>query len=76
MITCKYCYGGGELWTECCNGAAGCSCRGQQVYMGNCRVCGGRGELEEDVNSRANLDVIRNMCSPTGFIGNPYGRLR
>lgn len=66
---------GGELWTECCNGAGGCDCRGQQVYMGSCRVCHGAGWVRPGTKSNANLDAIRAMA-PGGYLGNPYGRLR
>ena len=65
----------GELWIECCNGSGGCDCQGQQVYLGSCRVCHGRGWKRPDADDRANLDTMRSMA-PGGYLGNPYGRLR
>ena len=77
MNKCKYCHGSGELWTECCNGASGCECGGREISLGQCRVCHGRGVLDEDVfvDSTANLDAVRAHIIG-GYIGNPYGRSR
>lgn len=57
----------GRWETECCNGAYGCSCRGQTVDMGICNVCNGEGWHAPDANTRANADYIRN--SGMMFVG-------
>lgn len=60
MQTCPGCDGSGSWETECCNGAGGCSCRGERVDMGSCNVCGGTGEVQADgsFNASANVDAI------------------
>lgn len=61
LIRCTACIGG--RWeAECCNGSSGCSCGGQPVDMGACRVCGGTGWRSPDANVRANADAIRGLC--------------
>lgn len=63
---CKYCNGSGRWETECCNGADNCSCRGDTVDMGECRVCCGTGKLESGKEYRnLNAESIQGMC----FIG-------
>lgn len=58
LMRCDCCENG--RWeTECCNGAYGCSCRGQRVDMGRCNVCRGTGWRRPDANTRANVDTIR-----------------
>jgi len=47
MEKCKRCYGTGEMDTECCNGAGGCSCKGQTVYL-PCTYCDGTGYVEDN----------------------------
>jgi len=58
LIPCEYCENG-TWFTECCNGAGGCSCHGELVNMGNCHVCNGTGWRRLDANIRANSDFIR-----------------
>lgn len=62
-MRCPGCNGDGQFWTECCNGAGGCSCRGQIINLGSCRVCGGSGQVEPDqmYDSEANLRAIRGL---------------
>jgi hypothetical protein len=66
-MRCPGCLGDGEWWTVCCNGAGGCSCKGQPINMGRCNVCGGCGHVPDDgsYDSRANLKKIQGL----GFIG-------
>lgn len=67
MERCRNCEDG-HWFTECCNGAGGCDCRGQQIDMGPCNVCGGTGWIDADnpsVDTRANLRTIQGQC----FIG-------
>jgi hypothetical protein len=64
MQRCECC-DNGQWWTECCNGAGGCDCRGQPIQMGACNVCGGTGWCRVDADTRANLRTIEGMC----FIG-------
>ena len=47
MEKCKRCYGTGKMDTECCNGADGCSCKGQTVYL-PCTYCNGTGYVENN----------------------------
>lgn len=64
MKACPNCDGTGQWECECCSGAGGCSCRGQAVPMGDCRVCHGTGQLPDDdsgVNYSANIDMIRGL---------------
>ena len=63
--SCRACGGSGEWFTECCSGAGGCSCRGDIVSMGRCRVCDGRGVEPEGADPAANLATIEGY----GFIG-------
>lgn len=59
---CPGCLGSGRFESACCNGANGCSCRGDIVDMGACRVCGGRGQVVAgQFNPRANLESIAGM---------------
>ncbi len=60
-VPCRSCENG-EWWTECCNGAGGCSCRGQRVHMGTCNVCHGTGYHTPSANVLANVDTIRGYC--------------
>lgn len=60
---CKCCENG-TWYAECCNGAGGCSCHGDLVEMGPCRVCGGSGWARPDADKRANARSIT-----TCFIG-------
>lgn len=61
-IKCPNCYGSGRFETECCNGAGGCSCRGDVVDMGKCRVCDGSGRvIDGEYDSRANLRIIQGL---------------
>ena len=58
---CNHCEGG--RWAvECCSGAGGCDCRGQEVDMGQCNVCGGTGWKRPDADMRANLRTIEGRC--------------
>ncbi len=59
---CEACNGTGEWEAECCNGADGCSCRGEPVYMGKCRVCGGTGLKHKGANPMANVKSIEGKC--------------
>ncbi len=64
LIQCEMCEGG--IWyTECCNGANGCDCKGQMVEMGQCNVCKGTGWRRLDANKMANCEAIRGRC----FVG-------
>lgn len=66
--SCPNCYGSGNWEAECCNGRGGCSCRGEVVNMGTCRVCQGSGRvLDGHYNPRANSDFI--MRTGACFIG-------
>lgn len=63
-INCPSCYGTGEWETECCNGAGGCSCRGQVVPMGRCNVCNGSGKVPANVTPeqlKANCRAIAGL---------------
>lgn len=62
---CPGCGGQGEWWAECCNGAGGCSCHGQPVYMGMCNVCNGKGEVSDNADTMSNVKIIEGAC----FIG-------
>src|SRR5688572_8402759 len=67
MKPCPCCWHG-QWEAECCNGADGCSCRGQRVPMGRCNVCDGTGQVREDmqgVDTFANSRAIAGRC----FIG-------
>lgn len=55
---CGACHGEGRWYTECCNGAYGCSCGGDIVPMGRCNVCRGTGVEPEDSDPAANLAAI------------------
>ena len=68
LETCPSCYGSGEWETECCSGAGGCSCRGGVISMGQCNVCGGKGQVPTTISDEqrmANCRVIKGLC----FIG-------
>ncbi len=54
----------GVWWAECCNGAHGCTCKGQPVMMGMCNVCNGRGFVDENSDPMANVKTIN-----SGYIG-------
>lgn len=58
LVKCEMCENG-VWWSECCNGAEGCSCQGQPVNMGTCNVCGGKGFRKPNANKNANSDYIR-----------------
>ena len=64
MLKCESCYDG-RVIAACCNGAGGCSCRGDFVDMGPCRVCGGSGWREDGSDPMANVHSIAGLC----FIG-------
>ena len=72
-MTCPSCAGSGVWETECCDGSGGCTCRGQIVPMGTCNVCGGSGEVSEDISDeqrKANCRAIAGLH----FIGSgPIG---
>ncbi len=63
LIKCKMC-NNGQWQAACCNGAGGCSCRGDLVEMGMCNVCNGTGWRREDADVKANIKTIK-----TCFIG-------
>lgn len=64
MIRCECCENG--IWyTECCNGADGCSCEGLPINMGPCNVCEGTGYRRPDADTKANVKTIQGSC----FIG-------
>jgi hypothetical protein len=66
-IVCPACNGEGTWYTECCDGSQHCSCHGQPVFMGQCKVCHGTGKvIEGQYNIEANRDSIRGM-SYIGF---------
>jgi hypothetical protein len=56
----------GRLYTECCNGAGGCSCRGEFVDLGKCQLCKGTGFMREDVDKNANIRIIRSLAEAGG----------
>lgn len=64
LIKCEQCIGG-RLALECCNGANGCSCKGEVVDMGDCNVCGGSGWHRQDTDTLSNIKAIQGRC----FIG-------
>lgn len=55
----------GTWFAECCSGANGCDCHGQQINMGTCNVCKGSGLIDETSDRRANIKTIQGRC----FIG-------
>lgn len=59
------CCENGNWYAACCNGAGGCSCRGELVDMGPCHVCHGTGWKRPDADTRANVRTIEGQC----FIG-------
>ena len=59
------CCENGEWFAACCNGADGCSCRGELVPMGRCHVCRGTGWKRPEADERANVRTIEGLC----FIG-------
>lgn len=64
MMRCPGCYGSGQWESECCNGADGCSCRGQLVPMGTCNVCHGAGQVPVNISEeqkRANCRAIAGL---------------
>jgi hypothetical protein len=65
MQQCSACYGQGTWEVACCNGSGGCSCRGGLVPMGECNVCQGTGEMDENADTMANVRAIQGF----GFIG-------
>ena len=74
MIACECCgYFGdhrGRIMAECCNGAGGCSCGGQAVDCGTCRVCNGTGFRRVDADNRANLRHIQRLAEMRrGYLG-------
>lgn len=60
-VRCDHCTNGRFL-AECCNGSSGCSCGGQEVDMGLCRVCYGTGWRTADADTTANIRAIGNRC--------------
>lgn len=64
-VPCRMCDGRGQWEAACCNGAGGCSCRGDFVPMGTCRVCHGYGQHAPDADTTANVKAIQGFC----FIG-------
>jgi hypothetical protein len=63
---CPNCHGSGELWVECCNGS-NCTCHGEPVMLGKCRVCNGSGVVGDNPNTMANSQFIRKMGC--GYLG-------
>ena len=62
LVVCPGCGGIGSWETACCSGVGGCSCGGELVDMGTCRVCGGQGSVDDnDHNPRANLEAISGL---------------
>ena len=60
-VHCECCEGG--IWfSECCDGSNGCSCKGETVNMGRCKVCLGTGRRRKDADTRANLRTIAGMA--------------
>jgi len=61
-IICPGCGGSGRFETECCNGMSGCSCRGEIIDLGPCRVCDGQGTVIEGQYDRyANRREIQGL---------------
>lgn len=61
-LTCPNCLGQGVWEAECCNGASGCSCKGQTVQMGTCQVCHGSGQVKDgEYDGMANLRMIEGL---------------
>lgn len=58
---CEHC-DNGRWEAECCNGSSGCSCGGEPVDMGPCRVCNGTGWRTDDADRTANLRSIQGLC--------------
>jgi hypothetical protein len=65
-ICCPGCGGDGRFLSECCNGSGGCSCRGEVVDLGACRVCHGSGRVVEGEYDRA---ANRNVIAGLHFLG-------
>lgn len=62
---CPNCCGTGQWESSCCNGAGGCSCRGEIVPMGRCLSCRGTGIADENHDPQANVRSIHGY----GFLG-------
>lgn len=63
--SCPSCQGSGQWEAACCNGAFGCSCRGDVIPMGRCNVCNGTGSVRADgsgVDTMANVKTIEGLC--------------
>lgn len=65
MENCTACTDG-RLKVECCNGS-NCSCKGDTVDMGICRVCDGTGLMDEAKTGRENVDFLRGLN--VGYLG-------
>ncbi len=59
FIRCPGCCGTGEWETECCNGAGGCSCKGERIPMGRCNVCAGAGYVSKDITKEQRMANCR-----------------
>ncbi len=72
MVPCNCGYFGdriGRLITECCNGSR-CSCGGEPVDLGPCRICKGTGYRRVDADTRKNIEEVRRIAEATGgYIG-------
>jgi hypothetical protein len=62
QVECEACRGSGYWESECCNGAGGCSCRGEVVDMGPCNVCHGTGIRGPNDDLGANIKAIGSRC--------------
>lgn len=73
-MRCPGCDGDGRFLTECCDGSGGCTCRGDVVDLGPCRVCGGSGRVVEgEYDPAANRRAIQGLhfigSGPRGMYG-------
>lgn len=64
----------GRLMTECCSGN-NCSCRGETLDMGICRVCVGTGMKLKSSSNEANINYLRGFGGYVGYSLNGERRI-
>lgn len=69
MEICNVCHGYGQMESECCNGAGGCSCHGDVVLL-PCTYCDGKGTVESNIEASENgLRKFRKFYGGRCFLG-------